>query len=110
MWDSWPYAQHATEERIRGVASEAQRVSLERSLQAPRPHGLRRRLVRGLISLGLHVDPQVSGPASPTSRPGLAPREPKTGGAGASARQDVHQWREGVMRVVLAVGLARYRS
>jgi hypothetical protein len=110
MWDSWRYTQYATHETMRELTSEAQPVSSARSQQAPRRHGLRRRLMRGLISLGPHVDPQVSGPASATSRPGLAPGKPKTGGARARARLGARQWREGVMRLVFAIGLARYLS
>ena len=110
MWDSPLDVEYATRERTRELTSEAQRVSLETSLQPPRPRGLRRRLVRGLISLGLPVDHEVSSPGSPTSQPRLAPREPKTGGARARARLDVHQWRKEVMRLALAIGLARYLS
>jgi hypothetical protein len=74
MWDSPLYMEYATRERMRELAVEADRLSLERSLQQPRLHWLRRRLARGLIFLGLRLDPEVSGPPSPTSRPRLAPR------------------------------------
>lgn len=110
MWDSPLYVEYAARERMRELTSEAQRVSLETTLQTPRPRGLWRRLARGLISLGLHVDPQVSGPASPTRRPRLAPREPKTDGARAGARLGARQWRKEVMRLLLAIGMARYLS
>jgi hypothetical protein len=104
MWDSPFYLEYAARERTRELASEAQRLSLETSVQPPGPRGLRRRL----ISLGFHLDHRASGPASPTSRPHMAPHEPKTGGARNRARLDVHQWRKGVMRLALAIGLARY--
>jgi hypothetical protein len=110
MWDSPLYVEYAAREGMRELTSETQRVSLETTLQPPRPRGLWRRLARGLISLGLHRNLKASGPASPISRPRLAPREPKTGDARARARQDVHQWREEVMRLVLAIGMARYLS
>ena len=110
MWDSWPDAQYSTREGMRELAPEAQRASLERSLQPPRPRGLWRRLVRGLISLGLRRDPQVSDPASPGSQPPLAPREPKTGGARARARLRMQQWQKEVTKLALTIGLARYLS
>ena len=106
MWDSWLYAQYAAQERMRELESDAQRISLERSVPPARPRGLGRRL----ISLGPHLDSPVSGPASASSRPGLAPGQPKTGEARASAGHDAHQWRKGVMRLVMAIGLARYLS
>jgi hypothetical protein len=74
MWDSPLFVEYATRERVRELTLEAERISLERSLRPPQPRGLRRRLARGLNFLGLHLDPQTSGPASPTSRPRLAPR------------------------------------
>jgi hypothetical protein len=110
MCDSPLFVEYVTRERVRDLTLEAERASMERSLQPPRLHGLRRRLARGLIFLGLHLDRQTSGPASPTSQPRLAPREPKTGDTRARARPDVHQWRKDVMRLALAIGLARYLS
>jgi hypothetical protein len=110
MWDSPLYVEYAARERMRELTSEAQRVSLETNSQAPRPHGLRRRLVRGLISLGLHPDPQLSGPVPATSGAGPAPGEPNTGDARARARLAARQWRKEVMRLVLAIGMARYLS
>jgi hypothetical protein len=110
MWDSWLYAEYATRERMRELASEAQRVSLETTLQAPRAGGLRCRLVRDLTSLRPQLDLQISGPAPAAGRAGLAPAEPKTGGARARARLDVHRWRKEVMRLLLAIGMARYLS
>jgi hypothetical protein len=91
MWDSPLYLEYAVRERIRDLASEAQRLSLETSSQPPRARGLRRVLARGLIFLGLHLDPQLRRPAPITSQPRLAPQEPKTAGAPARARLDVHQ-------------------
>jgi hypothetical protein len=110
MWDSPLYLEYAARERMRDLAAEAQRLSLETTLQPRRARGLRRRLARGLIFLGLRLDPQLSGPAPATGRPGLAPQEPKTGGAPGRARLDVHQWRKEVMRLAFAIGLARYLS
>jgi len=110
MWDSLPYAHYATQERMRDLASEAQHVSLERNLQPPRPRGLWRRLVRGLLSLGPRRDPELSDPASPSSQPPPAPRELKTEGARARARLRMQQWRKEVMRLALTIGLARYLS
>jgi len=108
MWDSPLFVEYATRERVRELTLEAERISLERSLQPPQPRGLRRRLARGLISLRPRLDHQASDPASANSRPRLAPREAKTGGARARARPDARKWREEVMRLVLAIGLARY--
>jgi hypothetical protein len=110
MWDSPLYVEYAARERMRELASEGQRVSLERSLAPARVRGLRRRLGRGLIFLDLHLDPRLSGRASPTSRPGLAPGEPKTDDARARASLGARQWRKEVMRLLLAIGMARYLS
>jgi hypothetical protein len=73
MWDAPLYLEYVSRERMGEAAREAQSACLKARLQPSRPCGLRRRLARRLVSLGLHLDPLAAGPPASGSRARLAP-------------------------------------
>jgi hypothetical protein len=78
MYDAPLFMEYACRERIKDLSRLAE-SSRPRPRTAPthrpaRPGGLRRRLARRLVSLGLYLDPQAGGPASSNGRPRLAHR------------------------------------
>jgi len=74
MWDSPLYLEYITDERMGELARTTERARSLGRLQPSPPCGLRRRLARRLVSLGLHLDPQAAGPAVPNGRARLASR------------------------------------
>lgn len=74
MWDSPVYLEYAGRERMKELAQAVDRDRVRARLQPSRPGGLRRRLARRLVSLGLHLDPQAAVPTTPNGRPQLASR------------------------------------
>jgi hypothetical protein len=74
MWESPLYLEYASRERIREVARETESACLKARLQPSRPCGLRRRLARRLVSLGLRLDPHAAGSSASGGRARLAPR------------------------------------
>jgi hypothetical protein len=74
MWEAPLYLEYASRERMREVARETQSACLRARLQPSRPCGLRRRLARRLVSLGLYLDPQAAGSSTSGGRARLAPR------------------------------------
>jgi hypothetical protein len=66
VWDSPQYLELVLAEREKSTqqATRVRRARRETDVQQPRPGGLRRRLARRLVSLGLYLDPQAAGPAS----------------------------------------------
>ena len=61
MWEAPLYLEYASRERMREVARESLGACLKTRLQPSRPCGLRRRLARRLVSLGLYLDPHAAG-------------------------------------------------
>jgi len=74
MWDAPLYLEYASRERMREVARESLGACLKARLQPSRPCGLRRRLARRLVSLGLYLDPHAAGPLPSGGRGRLAHR------------------------------------
>jgi hypothetical protein len=73
MWEAPLYLEYASRERMREVARETQSACLKARLQPSRPCGLRRRLARRLVSLGLRLDPHAAGSSASGGRARLAP-------------------------------------
>jgi hypothetical protein len=74
MWEAPLYLEYASRERMRDVARETQSACLKARLQPSRPRGLRRRLARRLVSLGLRLDPQAAGSLASGGRARLVSR------------------------------------
>ena len=78
MWDAPLFMEYASRERIKELSRLARSSRPgprpEPTHRPSRPGGLRRRLARRLVSLGLYLDPQAYGPASSSGRPRLAHR------------------------------------
>jgi hypothetical protein len=73
MWEAPLYLEYASRERMREVARETQSACLKARLQPSRPCGLRRRLARRLVSLGLRLDPHAAGSSASGGRARVAP-------------------------------------
>lgn len=74
MWEAPLYLEYASRERMKELAQAADRAGLRARTRASPPCGLRRRVARRLVSLGLHLDPQAAGPPAPNGQPRLASR------------------------------------
>jgi hypothetical protein len=74
MWEAPLYLEYASRERMREVARETQGACLRARLQSSQPCGLRRRLARRLVSLGLYLDPHAAGSLASGGRARPAPR------------------------------------
>jgi hypothetical protein len=73
MWEAPLYLEYASRERMKEVARETESACLKARLQPSRLCGLRRRLARGFVSLGLYQDPHGAGSSASGSRGRLAP-------------------------------------
>ena len=73
MWEAPLYLEYASRERMKEVARETQSACLKARLQPSRVCGLRRRLARRLVSLGLYLDPHAAGSSTSGGRGRLAP-------------------------------------
>jgi hypothetical protein len=73
MWEAPLYLEYASRERMKEVARETQSACLKARLQPARLCGLRRRLARRLVSLGLYLDPHAAGSSTSGGRDRLAP-------------------------------------
>jgi hypothetical protein len=73
MWEAPLYLEYASRERMKEVARETQSACLKARLQPSRLCGLRRRLARRLVSLGLYLDPHAAGSSASGGGGRLAP-------------------------------------
>ena len=73
MWEAPLYLEYASRERMKDVARETESACLKARLQPSRLCGLRRRLARRLVSLGLRLDPHAGGSMPSGDRGRLAP-------------------------------------
>jgi hypothetical protein len=73
MWEAPLYLEYASRERMKEVAREAESACLKARLQPSRLCGLRRRLARRFVSLGLYRDPHAAGSSASGGRGRLAP-------------------------------------
>lgn len=72
MWDTPLYLEYASHERMSELDRVTKRAQARARARVSRPCGLRRSLARGLVCVGLHLDPQAAQPPAHNGRPRLA--------------------------------------